>query len=355
MGGAENVLRNLVRDMDRTRFENVVVSMTTEGALGESIRRSGTRVVTLGMPRGVPDPRGVWRLRRILRDFDPHILQTWLYHADLLGTIAKAVHRKPSLAWNVRCANMDMTQYRALSGITLRVLARVSRAPAAVVINSEAGRNVHEGLGYHPRKWELIPNGFDAERFRPDPSARQRLRDALGLPHSAFIVGLVARLDPMKDHTTFMEAARMAGAGRDMHFVLVGEGVEQLGSSERVHPLGRRNDVQTIVPGFDVACSASKTEGMPNAVGEAMACAIPCVATDAGDTRWLLGDGGMIVPTEDPRAFAAALGEMYAKPPDERRAIGERARQRILDQFTLDAAVRRYEHLYTSLVADRVS
>jgi glycosyltransferase involved in cell wall biosynthesis len=361
-GGAEMMLAKLVTAMERVRFSNSVISLTDHGTLGAWIAALGVPVFTLGMRRGAPDPIGIARLVRLLGQEKPDILQTWLYHADLMGTIASRLVRVPALCWNIRCSDMDMSHYSRLSRLVLQVLARLSRLPDVVIANSRAGQQLHEKLGYAPRRWEIIPNGFDLERFRPDDGARQAVREELAVPFDTLLVGLVARCDPMKDHRTFLEAAaRIASQRADVHFVLAGKGVEALagqidalGLAKHVHLLGQRRDIPRLVAALDVfALSSAFGEGFPNVVGEAMACGIPCVVTDVGDAPDIVGDTGMIVPLRDPAAMADAWLRLLSMPAEDRQAMGRAARQRIEERYSLSVIARQYESLYRGIARER--
>lgn len=362
-GGAEAMLAKVVTGMDRAAFRNVVVSMTGLGSFGPVLKEAGLPVVALDMKRGLPDPRGLLRLLRLLRAERPAVLQTWLYHADLLGLAAARLAGVPRLAWNLRCSNMDMRHYPWLSQVLPRALARLSRRPDAVVVNSLAGKAVHEALGYRPRRWEFIANGFDLDAFRPDAEAGARLRAALGLPEDAVVFGHVARFDPMKDHAGLLRAAAILVATRPQaRLVLIGQGVDNgnpalaqavaaHGLAGRVHLLGPRSDVAAWTSGFDVAVSSSISEGFPNVIGEAMACGVPCLVTDVGDSAMVVGDAGRVVPPADPAALAAAAVALVDLGDDGRRSLGAAARARIAAEFGLPVIVGRYESFYRDLAA----
>lgn len=373
-GGAEIMLCRLIKRADRTGFRHTVVSLTDVGVVGRSIEGLGVPVSTLGMRRSIQDFSAIFQLAAVIRRDAPHVVQTWLYHADLVGLLAAKVARARVVVWNVQCSDMDMRRYRWTSRWTRRMLATLSRAPAAVVVNSEAGRRAHERLGYRPRRWVMIPNAVDLERFRPDPEARESVRRELGLPLDARLVGMVARYDPMKDHETFLRAAailiREGGSdggdlGESVHFVLVGRGVvpdnrplatvaHELRLDGRLHLLGERRDVQRLFPAMDiVTLSSSFGEGWPNVIGEAMACAVPCAVTDVGDCAAIVGPTGRVVPPRDPRALADAWRALLALREEERRGLGAAARQRVAEYFSLEQVTRRYEALYTELAAAR--
>jgi len=366
LGGAETNLWRLACRMDRSRFSNTIVTMrdvTPEHGIVESTpENAGVPLYSLAMRRATPDPLSIVRLVRIIRRVDPHILQTWLYHADLLGLFVGQMTRVPAIAWNLRCSSVDMSEYSWVSRCVRSSLVLLSRFPDVVLANSLSGLRFHETLGYRPRKWILIPNSIDVEKFRPDPDASGRLRYSLGIGPDKLIVGLVARFDPMKDHKNFIESAALLTRDHPgAHFVLVGRGasqenpqirqlIESTGVAERFHLLGLRDDVNRIVPGFTIACSASAYgEGFSNAIGESMACGIPCVVTDVGDSAMLVGDTGEVVPPRNPQAFARACKALLDMTPEQRRNLGLCARRSVQEAFSLPSVVSRYERLYEQL------
>lgn len=357
-GGAEVMLAKLVGGMDRSRFTNIVVSLTDRGQLGEQIESSGVAVHALGMKRGQPDLLALPRLIRLLRSIKPTIVQSWLYHADLLSTMAMKFSRLPILVWNVRCSDMDLRHYPPLTRWVQRVLAQWSATPAAVIVNSESGKRQHEALGYHPRRWEVIPNGFDTQRFRPNVSVRLPFRQEWKVPQDAVIVALVARVDPMKDHATFLHAAQqVANAKSNVYFLLVGKGTQTLASAvatrgltDRVRLLGYRSNIECLLPGIDVFClSSAFGEGFPNVLGEAMACGIPCVSTDVGDARRIIADTGLIVPARHPASLAHAIVDLIDRGPAACERLGHAARKRIEAEYSLPKIVDRYSTLYSDL------
>ena len=359
VGGTEIMLAKLVARMDRGEFENVVVSLMDPGPVAERIRAVGITVHALGLRPGPAALWGVASLARLLRRERPQIVQTWLYHADLLGLFAARLARVPRVVWNLRCSNMDLRQYAASTALVVKLLARLSRLPDAVVVNSNAGQRWHEGLGYRPHRWEVIPNGFDLDRFRPDPDAPRRLRGELGLDAATVLVGHVARVDPMKDHAGFLAAAAIASVRPEVHFVLAGAGTETLvdevmalGLSGRTHLLGERSNVLALMQGFDIHClSSAFGEGFPNVIGEAMACGVPCVSTDVGDAAAIVGNCGLIVPPSDPQALSRALIDMVDRGAETRAELGRAARARIAAKYALPRVIERYQEIYGELLA----
>lgn len=364
-GGAESMLAGLVERMDRDRFVSSVISMLPEGPTAERIRRSGIAVASLGMARGVPDPRAMVRLVRYLRNDPPHILQTWMYHADLLGGVAGKMLGLPVI-WNIRHANLDESANKAGTLTVVSLCARLSgRIPARILCNSEMSRTLHISRGYAAEKFTVIPNGFDLERFVPDDSAAAEVRTEFSVPSGMPLVGFVARFDPQKDHSTFFRAVSLfRGMGGRATFLLCGDGItlenpafrdcvaSSLSSGtelENLRFLGRRDDVPRLTAAFDLATLSSRGESFPNAVGEAMACGVPVAATDVGDVRSIVGDTGLVIPAGDPYALATAWRSLFTESDEVRRRLGEAARERVRALFDLRTVVTRYESLYEEM------
>jgi glycosyltransferase involved in cell wall biosynthesis len=356
-GGAQTMLYNIVSGA-RDGFAHHVVSLLDGGAQIEPLGALGVAVETLGATRGEMGIAPVARFARVVRRVKPDIVQTWLYHADLLGLMARPLCGA-RVVWNVRSST-----HNGLHSRLTRLCARLSSWPDAVVVNSEAGRRVHREIGYRPRQWRLIPNGFDLEAFRPDPHARDEVRREIGVPAGALLVGLIGRFDPHKDHATFFAAAaEFAGRDPSVHFLLAGEDVVPGNTlltgamtplvKERVHLLGERRDIARLTAALDLATCTSISEGFPNVVGEAMACGVPCVGTDVGDMRAIIGDPALVVPPRDARAIAAAWARLIDLGADERARMGRALRERIAAHYSREAVVHEYTNLYSSLTEGR--
>jgi len=361
-GGAETMLAQLIRHMDKQRFQNVVISLTQDGPMGEEIRRHGNRTRIVGMSRSLPSPAALWRLYGFMRQEKPALVQTWLYHADFFGLLAGWLARVPAIAWNIRCSEMDERYTHGINGMLIAQLTRFSRFPDAVVANSRAGRDFHNALGYQPKRWEILENGFDLAIFHPDPDARSALCRELGVAETDWLIGLVARHDPIKDHETFLRAvAHLVTGMPNVHFVLAGSGVDDanptlsatigdLGIGEKVHLLGLRKDIPRVTAGLDIATCCSRSEGFPNVVGEAMACGVPCVVTDVGDAALIVGDCGVVVAPGDAKALAAGWRHLISKDDTDFQDLGRRALEHIKENYSMTRCVERYQDFYTEIV-----
>ena len=364
-GGAEAMLVRLLRRLDRDTFAQSVVSLTTRGVYGEVIEGMGIPLLTLGVTGWGAMPGGLVQLRRTMKQQRPDVVQTWLYHADLMGLVAARWANHAAVAWNVRCAALLPGDVPASTRLLTKVLARLSSSADVILFNSKAGLEAHRALGYCATRSEVIPNGFDLDERRPDAGKRASFRAELGVSDETFVVGMISRAHRMKDQSTFLAAAaRLRETGRPVRFVIAGlgqswqngvlaAGIDQFGLRDRVHLLGLRNDVPRIMAGLDCLVSTSTSEGFPNVIGEAMACGVPCVATDAGDSRLIVGDTGFIVPIGDVDGIVAGVSTLMTEGPDARCLRARACRDRIVEHFELGQIAARYGRIYRELSASR--
>ncbi len=321
-----------------------------------------TSVRCLGMRRPVPGVMSVLQLRRFLRAKGFDVVQGWMYHGNAAAALC-APRRLPVL-FNVRHCLHRLPDEKLLTRCLIRLGATLARRRAAGVIYcSRASRRQHEAIGYPSPKSVHIPNGFDFDLYQPRAGGSLAARAAarLELPADAVVVGHVARFHPIKNHAGLIRCfARAARRHPQARLILAGREVtmdnpdlratiEAEQAAARVLLLGDRADVPTLLAACDVYVSSSWSEAFPNALGEAMACAVPCVATDVGDSAALVGDSGFVVPPDDGEALTAAIASMLELSPTQRRSLGERARARVMDRYDLAATASRYAHLYAAV------
>lgn len=362
VGGAETALLRLLRAMaPSSAFRSTVLCIAPEGPLASEIRDLDVSVWSLGVQRWAQLPGAFLRLRRLLAELRPDVVQTWMYHADLLGGLAARTTVAAPVIWNIRMSDHDPRGFRRSTLALIRMNAVVSRWLAdRIVCVSSAARDVHLGLGYDPSKIDVIPNGVPLTS--PDRDARSAIRMELGIPQDALLVGRIARYHPMKDHRTLIEAIRIVTREcPDVFWLLCGAGVDEdnpelagwleaAGIGDRVRLAGLRQDIPRIHAGLDLACSSSAYgEGFPNVIAEAMATGVPAVVTDVGDSALLVGETGIVVPPRDPAALAQGILRLLADA-DLRRRLGDAARARVDDTFSLRQMAERYADLYRAVV-----
>jgi glycosyltransferase involved in cell wall biosynthesis len=345
VGGAERQLVELAVGLQQSGWSVTVVTFYDGGALEAELMARGVPVCSLGK-RGRWDILGfAIRLARTLRKLRPEVLHPYLPTEDVLGTLMKPLLPRTRLVWGVRASNMDLHKYDWLARLTFKLSCYLSRFADLIICNSEAGRAFHEKAGYRASRMVVVRNGIDVERFRPDVTAGATLRQDWGIAESALLIGAVGRLDPMKDHATFLRAAALVGRDqRSVRYVCVGDGEPQfratlqtlatnLGLGDCLIWAGTRLDMAAVYNAVDLIVSSSSWgEGFPNAVGEAMASGVPCVVTDVGDSAWLVGDTGWVCPPDAPTLLAAAITDALSSR-DDLLARGKRARLRITAQF----------------------
>lgn len=362
IGGAEMMLYKLLAGSGRNRFSHSVISMLDEGAIGRKIKSLGLPVYALNMRRSLLSLPAVFELARMVRSIRPDIIQGWMYHGNLFSSMAsKLLTRRIPVVWNIRQSLYSLSYEKRMTRMVIRCGARLSSQPARILYNSLTGAAHHEGAGYKADKRIVIQNGFDTEVFAPSEYARYTVRKELGLDANILLIGLIGRYHAVKDHETFLNAAALLrNQYSSVHFLLAGKDVtqqnKQLSSQihdldlfDNVHLLGERDDIPRLTAALDCAALSSFSEGFPNVVGEAMSSGVPCVVTDVGDAAWVVGDTGIVVPPRNADALALALGKMIEMKAEARRALGRRARRRIMDRFSLAAVVQAYEQLYEGL------
>lgn len=361
-GGAERALYNLLAGGLGSSGRRAVISLRDGGSFGSAIRGFGVPVYTLGMKTGVPGLGALMRLRRVVRELRPDVIQGWMYHGNLAASVAAWMATvRPAVAWNIRHSLYSLAKEKVLTRQVIRAGGRLSEGVDAVVYNSRVSREQHQANGFDGRRALVIPNGFDVGGLRPDRTVAARVRGEFGIPEKAPLIGHVARFHPMKDHASFLRAAvRVAEGFADARFLVVGRNVSENNLAlagivpeqlvDRFCFPGERSDVQDLMRAMDVFCTSSAWgEAFPNVLGEAMACGVPCVATDVGDSADIVGDTGLIVPASDSVALAQGLLAMIGKPAAERVALGRAARVRIERNYGLKEVVAKYGQLYDSL------
>jgi len=351
-GGAERQLVNLANSLKISGHQVKVVVFYSGGSLETLLHEVGVPVVDL-KKSGRWDMVGFFlRAQRWLYKERPQVLYSFLVGANLFASLLKPFVPGMRTVWGVRASNMALAKYDKMSRLVFG-LSRVFACGADLIIaNSEKGREYHVARGYPPQRTITIPNGIDTRRFRRDEAARTRQRAEWGVSGDEQLVGLVARLDPMKDHENFLAAAaRVTKQDETVRFVCIGDGpeerfavlvayAEQLGIGTRMRWESGKTDMAGIYSALDIAVSASAFgEGFSNALAEAMACGVPCVATEVGDANAVVGETGLVVPPSDSVALADGILRMIHRLPGEREMLGGRAREHISTSFRMDRLV----------------
>ena len=359
-GGAQWVLINILEQLKAKGVDQCLISMKPNGELAQQVIDLGISLHEISFSPGT-FIEATSRVNEIIASFQPQVIQSWMYHGDFLTIFLRNPDHIP-IIWGVHHSYEHFKRNR-LKFFT-KIIARINAAcshiiPNQIICCSRSAMKSHARIGYAASKMIHIPNGIAAERFIPDPQARNIFRQELGLDPQTCLIGYIARYHPQKDHALFFLSADLFLAkNKDVHFVLVGEQVvtdnpeikkwmSLSKTPENFHFLGKRTDLPMITAALDLATlTSSGDEAFPLTIIEAMACEIPCVATDVGDVRLMLGPGGAIVPPHNPAALAATWQQMLDKDPAERAAIGKDLRLRVLEHFTNQAMAEHYLDQY---------
>ncbi|WP_019141891.1 glycosyltransferase family 4 protein [Noviherbaspirillum massiliense] len=365
VGGAESMLKRLIEShLGNKTFRHMVISLTTIGKVGQQLQALGIEVQALNMHSPLAFPRALWQLVRRIRALRPDIVQTWMYHADFLGGIAARLAGNRHVIWGVHSTELK-TGEAWTTQLVQKLCAWISEfVPHTIVCVAEAAKKAHIRAGYDARRMIVIPNGFDVSRLVATAEQRAVMRTECGFGEKDVVIGSLGRFHAVKDHHNFVRAATLL-ANRYPHvrFLLVGRDlvpanrelarwITETGHPHRFVLLGERADVPVCLAAMDMLCLHSRTEAFPLSVGEAMAMGLPCVVTDVGDAAVLVKDTGVVVPRENAAALAQGLENLLTMTPAMRQKLGQKAKARIYEEFTMDRARQRFEAIYGHLAGN---
>lgn len=356
-GGAEGVLARLC--LNSTKVQHVVISLMDEGKYGPGLREGDITVHCLGMHPAKPSIFRFFRMIKLIRAERPDVVQTWMYHGDLLGGIAAKLAGVKKVFWGVRHSTLEKGKSKRSTILIARICAVLSGwLPEKIICCAHEAASVHAGIGYSSKKLEIIPNGYDLSRFRPDLDLRESLRAELNILPEEFVIGLVARFDPQKDHENLLMALAYISKDIPVRCLLVGtrvtsenssltQKIVELGVSDQVLLLGPRTDIPAIMNALDLhVLSSSYGEAFPNVIAEAMACGTPCVTTDVGDAKEIIGGTGLCCVPREPNALARLIVQMVGESkqaPEEWKSRELACAERIIDQFSISSMVGAFE------------
>jgi glycosyltransferase involved in cell wall biosynthesis len=337
-GGAQRQLVTLAKALDKSRFEISVLTFYAGQALEQELDGAGVRVISL-------EKSGRWdlfpfllRLLQHTKRLRPDIIHGYLDIPNLLALLLKPFVRA-RVVWGVRASRMELRDYNWLLRLAARLERSLARFPDLIIVNSVAAREHHIAQGFPEHRLVMIPNGVDTEVFKPNMEARAKLRGEWGVAENTCLIGTVGRIDPVKDLPSLLRAAAIVSPQRpDARFICVGTGAAgyaqqlrtltaDLGLTDRVIWVEARSDIPAVYNSLDLIVSSSRSESFPNAIAEAMACGVPCVVTNVGDSARLVGDCGIVVPPENPAWLATGILAAI------RTEAGNNGRSRIIEHF----------------------
>lgn len=353
VGGAERALYTLLSNGLEGPFRNQIISLMGPGHYGPLIEQAGIPVSCLHMRGGRPSLAALVRLGSLVARAPANLVQGWMAHGNLAATSVRAcIQPQAILAWNIRRSLEGQPDARLSSRVITRLSARLSRKPEAIIYNSERSLSQHAQAGFHSSCAIHLPNGFDTNFWAPDDAVRWAVRNEFGIPVSSRVLGFVGRGHVDKDPAILFSAfEKIASIHKDVVLFAVGRDLDRFSiKNSRILLAGQRPDVARLMKAFDLFCMTSRVEGFPNVVGEAMSTGVPCVVTDVGDVKSIVGGAGWVVPPRNVDAIVNALNEALQLKPEALRRMAEKSRIRIIDDFSITSVVDRYVALYRRLL-----
>ena len=359
LGGVQRQAAVLARGLSDLGCDVTVVTFYSGGMFYDGLRRDGIRVVSLDKTGRWDVVRFGWRLVRTLRVIAPNVIYSEMDVPNVLSIVVRPFIPPTTNVWTLQVSDMDIWAYGWLSAVFRVLERRLSRRPALIISNSLRGRCDAVRVGFPEERIVVVPNGIETDIFTIDPGAGGRFRAEIGVAPDERLIGLVGRLDPMKGHRTFLEAAALLLRADDaLRFVCIGDmGIgyvdelkamaDALRIGERVLWLPTQEDIAAAYNALDVLCLASHYgEGLPNVVCEAMACGVPCVVTDVGDAASVVEGTGIVVPPAEPGSLTRAVASMLERAEHEREADKLARRERVVDRYSEPVMIRNtYEAL----------
>lgn len=356
-GGAEAMLYKLLQGMDNSQFKNIVISMTDMGVYGEKIRNLGIPVYTLNMKKNLHTFRWFSQYCQLIRTHKPDIVQAWMYHANALAILAKICLPEHRVFFNIRRGLDSFQKLKVTTRVIVKLNAYLSSFANVVINNSQRSQQQHHNFGFTTKNAIYIPNGFNLSHFHPNEKMYSDFRKQYNLPKQAKIIGMVARFHPDKNQKGFIETAtRIIAtlptvpvyfilAGKDCNYdnALLSTWLQRANLGNKILLLDTVDSAE-LLPAFDVYLSTSRVEGFPNVIGEAMACGVPCVATDVGDCKTIIGNLGFVTTVGDYDELAQKVCALLNGDKDEHFI-----RQHIIDRYSIDTVVAAYTNLYSDL------
>ena len=352
-GGAEAALFRLVCN-DESDDKHIVISMREAGLYSSKLSDKGVTVHHLDMGSGKITLKGLFQLARLLRQYRPTVIQTWMYHASLVGGMVARLCGERNIYWGIHHATFDPERNKKSTLWVIRLCSFVSKIiPYRIIYCSQKSSQLHEETGFCHTKTLVIPNGYELDKFKPLTES-ERYSPA----KNTTTLGMVARFDPLKDHENLLKAlAHLKKRKIDFVCQLIGQGMDEenksmlalinnYGLAGNIEMLGEQEDIPSIMNQLDIHILSSSAEAFPNVIAEAMACGTPCVATDVGDTATIIGGHGWVIPAKDYESLAAAVQEAIEMKRQAPRQWSERKNQcraHIVKNFTIERMINNYK------------
>jgi len=366
IGGAERALFNLLLQDADTSNKHIVISLSNQGFFGQKMTNIGVTVISLGIKNPMLSIFFLMKLYRLINSIKPHIVHGWMYQGNLVAWISRIFfYRKSALIWGIRHSLSDIYKETLRMRLTIKANKALSYYPDAIVYNSRTSKEQHNRYGFCHNNSLVIANGFDTKFFSPSATVSKSIRQQLGIPLNSLVCGHFARFHPMKNHKGFILAAiELLSTHKNLHFLLAGSDVDSNNTELNqlipkklkgsFHLLGARDNISELMKALDVLCVSSQWgEAFPNVIGEAMSTGVVCVSTNVGDSRYIVGNTGVIALSNDKSGLLVALKNAICIPKEKREILGKNARERVINLYSIELMADRFVDLYDRLVSNK--
>jgi len=366
IGGAERALFNLVSEDINSKNKHTVISLLDQGFFGKKMINIGVTVIALGIKNPLLSIFSLVKLYRFINNIKPDVIQGWMYQGNLAAWVARTLfYRKSVLVWGVRHSLSDICKETLKMRLTIKLNRALSKNPDAIVYNSIVSKGQHKEYGFCHKNSLLIANGIDTKLFSPSVTISKSVRQQLGIPINNLVVGNFGRFHPMKNHKGFILAAiDLLHLNKDIHFLLTGNDIDfnniELNKlipkqfRKSFHLLGACENIPELMKALDVLCVSSQWgEAFPNVIGEAMSTRVLCLSTDIGDSQYIIGDTGIVIPSGDRNSLLCALKDSISMSREDRINLGIGARQRIINLYSVELMTDKFISLYSQLVNNK--
>lgn len=358
-GGAESMLYKLLKYSNSNEYTNEVICLLDKGIYGEKIEKMGIKVTVLNLNKG-NIIGALYKARRVCEKSD--IVNSWLYHSDLVGFFISKVLLRKKLIWNVRHSNLDKSANKKTTLLIVKLNARLSRYVDCITYNSNKAKYVHNKIGYTGNRNVVLSNGFELNKFTINNLSRKKLRKNFDIHDSEKVLITVGRWDPQKDYDNLLKSLGilrqnninfrliMVGTNLDWKNIALKKLIERYNLAENVLLLGRQGNIPELLSVADIYVSSSLGESFSNSIGEAMACQLPCIVTDVGDSAIIVGDCGEIVPSQNSEELSNELSYYIKMDNENLQRIGKKARKRVVENYDIINIVKLFEINYTNTI-----
>lgn len=361
IGGAERMLERLLKEGVDTR-NTLIISLSEKGEISKNLEDLGYRVFKIKLKKNFFSVlKGVFVLRRFFLTFRPDIIQTWLYHSNILGSIAASFLKIP-VVWNLRGTSIPQGFF-SITNLIVGLSSFLSYSmPNKIICCGESVKKAHKKLGFSKSKMVVLPNGYDFKNFKRNKQARCNIRKSYDISESNILIGSVGRFDLLKDHKNFIQACSLIRKrNKNIKFMIIGRDIN-IKNDALMSILIRHNmetdiilvdeqkDLNSFYSAMDIFCLHSFSEGFPNVLVEAMANSLPCVSTNAGEAGIILNDPEFTVRVNNPTELSEKLLCMIELSTDKRKQLGLNNSNKVKKKYDIRKIKRIYFDLYNQLL-----